>query len=73
VETHCLSSYLLACADSTGEIHSVLKQVILQTDPASNDTPWVDWPSEPGSLQPPAPRRSGEQKWMPRRKLRHTA
>ena len=68
-ETHCLSSYLLACADSTGEIHSVLKQVILQADPVTDCTPWVDWPSEPGSLQPPAPRQSGDQNWVPMKEI----
>ena len=68
-EPHSLSSYLLAFADSAGEIHSVLKQTVLQTDPADNHAPWVDWPSEPGSLQPPAPDRSGVQRWMPKRKV----
>ena len=72
-ESHSLSSYLLACADSAGEIHSVLKQTVLQTDPADRDSPWVDWPSEPGSLQPPASGRSGEERWMPKRKLCPTA
>ena len=68
-EPHSLSSYLLAFADSAGEIHSVLKQSVLQTNPADNHAPWVDWPSEPGSLQPPAPSRSGVQRWRPKRKV----
>jgi len=68
-EPHSLSSYLLAFADSAGEIHSVLKQAVLRTDPSDGHGPWVEWPPEAGSLQPPAPRNPGGLRGKPKRRV----